>query len=343
MDDKKNKNINTNHSSSIHHQLSKILKFFTLRQQQLQLNIQQANEIFYKNLMKNINHGYIPPEYRTVTDNEILLTNKQHMEREYDLIDAILHGVTTLTKEDHLQNIPFLLNLQHTISYTTENFVKKDNIEIHHIQSLETFIQMIEDVIGPHIPQVHLLQLPCILIDAGYNDNTSIYTKIYHYLIHTLQLSLHNIQVYNECITTYKKTHKYETDDELMRWTVPRANLTTETEILTSLIEQFQQIFNTFEHPTSQQIMSINNDRTIDFYEQLNNFLTEQLQQLQTKLKHLTSHKTSDKTYLDNHKMKMYALEINKLQEYINEIGLAYAEILTLQQQQYKKFKEYYY
>jgi hypothetical protein len=39
----------------------------------------------------------------------------------------------------------------------------------------------------------------------------------------------------------------------------------------------------------------------------------------------------------------MYALEINKLQEYINEIGLAYAEILTLQQQQYKKFKEYYY
>ncbi len=32
-----------------------------------------------------------------------------------------------------------------------------------------------------------------------------------------------------------------------------------------------------------------------------------------------------------------------KSKNYVNEIGPAYAEILTLQQQQYKKFKEYYY
>jgi hypothetical protein len=102
-----------------------------------------------------------------------------------------------------------------------------------------------------------------------------------------------------------------------MRWTVPHANLNTEREILKSLIEQFQHILENYQQPTAHQIMSMNNDNMINFYEQLNSFLIEQLHQLQTQLKNFTS----DKTYLENHKRKMYAMQIDKQKEYMEEIG----------------------
>jgi hypothetical protein len=306
--------------------LQQIWQYISQRKHCLNNNINETTEQMNQNLIKEFNKcREFYSEHATVSPNAIFWSNKEIMQREINLINIIEPHLKAVLTQYILPDLPFLLKLSTYLTMTTENLEKEINVDGEQARRLRLHLDYIEQIIKPYLPEIHLLQLPYILISANYDKDTSIYIKIHDYLKHTLEVIQHNINIYNNCIITYTTTNRNATYEEMSRWKKPYENLEHEKQRLNNLLQFFHVILQNVEQPTARQMMSNLDGKSELFFETITTYLITKQDDLlyqQNELKQSYN--------LDTHKQKMLQLQIDKIQQYIDEVGPAYEEIMKL-------------
>ncbi len=232
--------------------LQYILTYIKNKLQLLQKNIElgtQYLEHYY--LENNDEEGKGVPIYTPETTYEKMATNIQDMEDEKMVINEFIPEIELIITQKALPTLSLLLKISSFLHNTIKRQEQQYDYDIEQFLQLEDYWKHIEKIIEPHLPTIFQLNMPYILIDADYDNNTSIYVKIYDYVVNTQKILQTQMRMYNECIIIHEMNNPNASDHELMRWKEPYANLYEEREDLNDMILYFQHVFNRSPHPMS--------------------------------------------------------------------------------------------
>jgi len=301
----------------------------------LQTNIKHGSDKVHENMMGRINSNEEVNELLLEKmDQYKFINNLTKMRGNMELIENLIGELKILTSKKTLPNLPLLLKLSTYLNNTIQHQSNQYDHNIREMETLTTYYQEIEHTIRRHLPPLLHFNLPYILIETDYDKNTSIYVKIYDYILHSLQVVEIQMKMYNECILSYEKKHPNATEEELMRWKLPYSDLWKERENITNIITYFQYVFKKNPQPTGKEMIRDPEDPAELFFETLDKFLSNKLHQLieqEMKREPMFYGKYRD----DN----IRELQIEKIRLFVEEVGPAYQQILRNKNNGKKKFK----
>ena len=307
--------------------LQYLYKYVQYRQPVLRKRIASSTRIIHKMKMrKRDNNREIYPECVVEKDEDAYLSKQQMMQREEIVLNEFCHKLDKIINKGGCPNLQLLVQLSNYVFNRIEILEQQYDIDLREIVQLKRHHKVIEAALSPFLPHTKIGELPIILIDADYNNDTTVYVKIYDYLCNTLKLVENDMKILITCILAYKQCFDNIHEGELFRWEKPHLVLHHERNNLIEMITYFKYVFSSKPNPTAKDMMKGKNFATVSFFKTLDTYLTE-------KLNTLLNNKVKEQNEINAYnpqKVTLMEKQIDTLREYTEETGPAYEEVMNV-------------
>jgi hypothetical protein len=244
--------------------------------------------------------------------------NSQQMKTEYTILHEISSRLGIVLCKTSMPKLPLVLRISNYINERIDALNKQCDNDLKELEELICHYDVIKSAMIPFIPAMKTIDLPVILIEADYTKDTSIYIKIYDYLNNNLCLIENDITVYHGYILAYEKCFGNYREDELLRWKKPLFKSYQEQEKIRELIDYFQLVFGTTSNPTSYHFMGERDYIAVTFFQNLDSYISEKIDDILNKLDNLRRHHGNDQWQI-----RTLNKQLGKFTEFIEEVGPA--------------------
>lgn len=321
-------NESTNYSVTVDFfTLSYLYKYVHYRQPILRKRIESSTRIIHKMKMRKLdNKREIYPEFAVENEEDAYLTKQQMMEREEIVLIEFCHKLDEIIVRGASPNLQLLVQLSNYVFNRIEILEKQYDIDVREVVQLKHHYKVIEAALSPFLPHSNIAELPIIQIEADYNNDTTIYVKMYDYLCNTLKLVENDMKTLKTCIMAYKQCFHNVHEEELLRWEKPHLILHHERNNLIEMITYFRNVLNSKPNPTTEDMMLEKKFTTVTFFKNLDTYLTE-------KLNTLLNNKIKEQNEINKYnsqKVTLMEKQLDELRKYTEETGPACKEVMNV-------------